>query len=249
MRSVLSAILFLSALSLAGQSDRVYLKNGSLVRGDLLRIDSKQLVMDIGESDPLKLSFENLRFVKVNRKKTALTVAGVKAADSLNRSLRPIKLSHLLRVGVITGEDGTTWDEVSTSSISLDYTLFYPVKDTWSVGLGVGFDQYSTFEAFPFTLEIRKDWGVGPSPLFAYLKAGIARAGARDNGIGQESTVRGQELIAFGLGQQWALGKNAMFVSVGFRRQSLQSSWSAGDFRSVTDWNLNRLDMKVGFIF
>lgn len=249
MPRLFAAILFLSTLSLAGQSDRVYLKNGSLVRGDLLQVDSRHLLMDIGESNPIKLSFENLRFVKVNRKKTGLTAAEVKAADSLNRSLRPIKLSHLLRVGVITGEDGTTFDQVSTANISLDYTLFYPVKDTWFLGFGMGYDLYSTFEAFPFTLEVRKDWGVGPSPFFSYLKVGIARAGARDNDIGQESRVRGQELIAFGIGQQWTLGKNAMFVSVGFRSQSLQSSWSAGDFSSVTDWDFNRLDMKLGFVF
>lgn len=240
------AMLLLSTVSMA-QTDRVYLKNGSLLKGEILQIDAKQLSIDIGEAEPLSLSLGHLRAVKVKKKRTALAPEVLHTLDSLNRALKSNLWLHQVRVGIINGEDGGSF--ISSTGFSTDYTLFFTPKATWHIGLGFGYDEYPSFQVLPVGIELRKDWGIGPAPFFTYFRTGISRAGHRGGFIGFNSSVRGHEFFAFGVGQQWSLGRTSMFISTGFRSQSLSTSWSNGDFRSRTDWNLNRLDIKVGMVF
>jgi len=229
------------------QGDKVYLKNGSLLKGELLAIDATHLKIDIGEAEALTISLDKLKSVRVKKKKTNLSADVLLGIDSLNRALRLNKWMHQVRLGILNGEDGRSF--ISSTGFTADYTLFYSLKPTWYLGLGIGYDEYPSFRSLPVGLEIRKDWGIGPSPFFSYVRAGLSRVGSRNSFIGPTASIQGQEFIAFGLGQQWTLGRSSMFFTVGFRSQSARTSWSSGDFRSRTDWNLNRLDIKLGMVF
>ena len=248
MRFLICIIGLLASLSLYAQKDKVYLKNGSHLKGEILKVENSHVSIDIGEAEPVDLGLKNLRFIRIARKHTRLSAHRLIKADSLNRVLRERKLIHQFRLGVIHGNENENF-ESAVANVSFDYTLYYPLIANWSIGAGVGYDLYSTFQAMPIAIELRKNWGFGPSPFFTYFRAGMARAGFRSDIIGFSASVKGQEMLAYGIGKEWHLGSNAIQLSLGFRTQSLQTSWGSGEFRSTTDWNLNRLDIKVGLSF
>ena len=243
MRNLLLLIGLCSGLALSAQTDKVYLKNGSLLRGHLLDVNNNYLSLDIGENEPLQLSLNNLRFIRAKKKDTRLSAEELTAVDSLNKAIRVIKLMHQLRLGVINGEDGSIFNTVT--DFSADYTLYYPAEATWWVGVSIGYDEYLNFRTFPVSIALRKNWGIGPSPFFTYVRAGISRTNFRQEVFDPSANVKGQEMFAMGIGQQWSLGKLAMVMTAGYRTQSLQTT----AFRSTTEWNLNRLEFKVGVVF
>lgn len=243
MRYPLLIIGLLLGLALSAQTDKVYLKNGSLVRGKLLDVNSSHLSLDIGENEPLQLSLKNLRFIRAKKKGSKLSVEELTAVDSLNRAIREIKLMHQLRLGVINGEDGSIFSTVT--DFSADYTLYYPVEATWWVGLNIGYDEFLNFRTYPISFALRKNWGIGPSPFFTYFQAGISRTSFRQEVFDPNANVKGHEMFAFGIGQQWSLGKLSMVMTVGHRSQSLTTR----SFLSTSEWNLNRLEFKMGVIF
>ena len=246
-RSILMVLCLATAMVVQAQ-DKVFLKNGSLIKGTIDIVDDAQVILGLGEANTrLKIATGDIRYIKLNERITGLDQSAVALVDSLNRVLSESRLYHQLRLGIISGNDDVSGS--SFSNLSFDYTYFYKTRKQLHLGLGLGFDQYPVFEALPFSFELRKDLTNTPSPFYVYGKVGHALAQIRNDFIGAESQAKGGTLWAVGLGYQWTLGRSAILLSAGYRTQQLQSVWTAGDFRSVTEWNLNRLDFKVGFIF
>lgn len=246
-RLIVLTALFGLTLGLKAQQDRVLLKNGSLLQGTITKIEQSRLTIDIGHGLPLSLDIDGVRSFRIKERKTSLSQESLLLADSLKRVMFEPGFYHQVRVGVLNGKDEST--STDFANLSVDYAFFYDTGQRFHLGLGLGMDQHPFFQTFPLSLELRKDFSYSFSPLYIFGKLGYARARTKDDNFGQFEKINGQHLVAVGVGYQLPVGKNALNLNVAFRNQRVITGWESPTFRSETEWNLRRLELKLGFVF
>lgn len=239
-------VLLLVSAELSAQKGRVFLKNGSILRGQIETPSAGTLSVRTDSANVLEVNMASISGVAINKRK-ALSAEMLLLIDSLNKAMTKPGFYHQLRFGMLNGEDGTFLRNVS--SLSTDYTFFRKSRGSLHVGVGVGLDYYTSFMAVPFYFELRKDLGKRPSHPFVYARLGYSLARERADFDGNFGDVLGDKTWAFGAGYQWPVGKSSILFSMGVKEQELRTVWSGRDFYSSTDWFLKRLDFKVGFIF
>lgn len=242
----LIVVLFLTT-ELSAQRERVFLKNGSILRGGIEGISDNVLLIRTDSVSLLEVNIGSISGVAINKRKSQLDSKVMLLIDSLNNALDKSRFYHQLRFGMLNGEDGSFLRNFS--SLSMDYTFSRKSKGTLHAGVGVALDYYTSFMAVPFYFELRKDLGMRPSHPFVYGRLGYSLVKAREGFEGNFGDVLGDKTWAFGAGYQWPLGRSSILFSMGVKEQELQTVWSNRDFRSSTDWFLKRLDFKLGFIF
>lgn len=243
--SLITMLLISTALS--AQQGRVFLKNGSILRGEIASFSAGTLAIRTDSASVLKVNLASISGVAINKRKAALSPEVLLRIDSLNRAVAKPRFYHQLRFGMLNGEDGTFFRNIS--SLSTDYTFFRKSRGSLHAGVGIGMDYYTSFMAVPFYFELRKDLGRRPSHPFVYGRLGYSLARERADFDGNFGDVLGDKTWAFGAGYQWPVGKSSILFSMGVKEQELRTVWSSRDFYSSTDWFLKRLDFKVGFIF
>lgn len=240
-------VVLLCATELSAQQGRVFLRNGSILRGQIETVSAGTLSVRTDSASVLDVNLISISGIAINRRKTTLTPEALLRIDSLNRALAKPGFYHQLRFGMLNGEDGTFLRNFS--SLSTDYTFFRKSRSSLHVGVGVGLDYYTSFMAVPFYLELRKDLGNRPSHPFVYGRLGYSLAREREDFNQNFGDVLGDKIWAFGAGYQWPVGKSSIMFSIGVKEQELSTVWSSQDFYSRTDWFLRRLDFKLGFVF
>lgn len=240
---LLAGLLCLST-RLSAQDERVLLKNGSVLKGQIESIQSDVLQIRIDSASVLSVNTASIRSIAHNRRPAGLSAEMIRLIHSINEQNNKGKFYHQLRFGILNGEDGTFLR--SFSSLSMDYTFFRKSRGTLHAGVGVALDYYTSFVAIPFFFELRKDLSRRPYHPFVYGRLGYSRAKGRDEFNGNFGDVIGQQMWALGAGYEWPLGRSSLLISVGIKEQKLQSVWDSFDFRSETDWLLSRLDFKIG---
>lgn len=240
-------VVLLLTTQLSAQTERVFLKNGSILRGEIEGLSENTLLVRTDSISVLKVNIAGISGIAINKRRSNLDAEVMLLIDSLNNALNKSRFYHQLRFGMLNGEDGIFLRNFS--SLSMDYTFFRKSKGTLHAGVGVALDYYTSFLAVPFYFELRKDLGKRPSHPFVYGRFGYSLAKARADFEGNFGDVIGDKTWTLGAGYQWPVGKSSILFSMGIKEQELQTVWSNRDFRSSTDWSLKRLDFKVGFIF
>ncbi|MCE7994637.1 MAG: hypothetical protein HEP71_21870 [Roseivirga sp.] len=241
-------LLLLVSTGLKAQKGRIFLKNGSVLRGTIETSSANSLSIRTDSASVLRVNIGSISGVAINnRRKSTLRAEMILLIDSLNKAVASSKFYHQVRFGMLNGEDGTFLRNFS--SLSMDYTFFRKSRGSLHAGLGVALDYYTSFMAMPFYLELRQDFGKRPSHPFVYGRLGYSLARARTDFEGNFGDVLGDKTWALGAGYQWPLGKSSILFSMGVKEQELRTVWRNRDFYSSTDWFLKRLDFKVGFIF
>lgn len=240
-------VLLLVSTGLSAQKGRVFLKNGSVLRGVIEASSAHTLSVRADSASVLEVDFSSISGVAINRRKFYLVPELIQLVDSLNKAVSGPKFYHQLRFGMLNGEDGTFLRNFS--SLSMDYAFFIKSRGSLHAGVGVGLDYYTSFMAVPFYFELRQDLGKRPSHPFIYGRLGYSLARERGEFQGNFGDVLGNKTWGFGAGYQWPLGKSSILFSMGVKEQELRTVWRNRDFYSSTDWFLKRLDFKVGLIF
>lgn len=245
--AIISLTLLLFGSVLLAQTEKVRLKNGSVIRGEVLRLTSEALDIRLDGQSQLSVPLSAVKEIGINRRKTTLDTNMLSLLDSLNGYAFKPRFYHQLRFGMMIGQESFFLRE--WSGLSVDYTFFRQFNRTMSLGVGMAFDSYTSFQTVPFYLEARKELGNMLSHPFVYVNGGYSLARGRE-ALGQvPGPVSGGSMWGFGFGLAWPMGKNSLQMSLGFKRQQLQSRWDGGDFRWFTDWNLRRVEWKLGFSF
>ncbi|GAB5525214.1 MAG: hypothetical protein Roseis2KO_30860 [Roseivirga sp.] len=239
--------MLLVSTQLSAQKGRVFLKNGSILRGEIEAFSARTLAIRTDSASVLKVNLTSINGVAINRRRASLSSEVLLRIDSLNRAVAKPRFYHQLRFGMLNGEDGAFLRNIS--SLSTDYTFFRKSRGSLHAGVGIGLDYYTSFMAVPFYFELRKDLGKRPSHPFVYGRLGYSLARERADFDGNFGDVLGDKTWAFGAGYQWPVGKSSILFSMGVKEQELRTVWSRQDFYSSTDWFLKRLDFKLGFIF
>ncbi len=239
--------VLLCAVTLNAQVDRLYLKNGSLLKGRLIEVEKHRVTFQTDSSSILTLSTKSIATFKIRKRKTRLNIAERLIIDSLHHLPVSAHFYHRFQVGLLIGQDNNFGESIT--NLSFDYTLFRRLNRNSHLGLGVSSDYYTDFQLFPIFLEYRKDLGKTPSRLFFYLKAGHALARERDITGDFYSRVKGNKMTGWGIGYQWALRRNNLTLSIGSKRQDLKTSVQQVSFERTTDWKLRRVEFKLGLTF
>lgn len=240
-------IILCLATTLAAQDQKVLLKNGSLLRGQIETFNNGTISLRIDSASVIILQASSIAKIGFRPKKTTLSNRIVKQIEALNNSQNKVEYYHQLRFGLLNGEDANFFRRLST--LSMDYTFYRKSEGLLHTGVGVALDYYTSFVSLPVFFEFRHDFSHKPTHLFLYTRLGYARAKAREELTGNFGKVIGKEMWTLGIGHEWPLGKSHLMISAGFRQQNLNSVLEFQDFRSETDWQLKRLDFKIGLRF
>ncbi len=245
---LISLLLFLSvALNTHAQKEKVYLKYGGLLKGTIEYVTRDNISIRIDSVTAVQLKWGSVEGVRTQKRNTIFSLRERQVIDSINRLPREERTYSQLNVGFLYGEDGTYL--TALSNLSLDYSLHRQYKDRSSLGLGIGLDYYPAFMNVPIFAEYRREFTHVPGGTFFYGRFGYSLSRARSDFQGFYSSVKGDEMVAFGLGKYWPLGTNRLSLTLGVRRQYLRTSTGGGIFESYTKWQLTRLDFKVGITF
>ena len=156
----------------------------------------------------------------------------------------------LNQVGLLEGETGSAFQLQSINGVQYK---------TWFAGVGTGIDYYR-FRSVPLFLDIRKDLLKKNFTPFVYSDIGVhfpwKREGELHYGDAKFATGLYYDM---GLGLNFATSKNQGFslrAGYSYKRIKETSTWSMQcftypcyEFRQTRSYGLNRLSMKLGWVF
>lgn len=162
----------------------------------------------------------------------------------------------IANVGLLEGETG--------SSFQLQ-TINGARYKSWFAGVGLGLDYYR-YRTIPLFIDVRKEFGRGSSSFFVYADGGISFSWVTDaqkTGYLSNDQYHNGFYSDLGLGYKTAVGKKSAFlISLGYSYKKLNETYSAyyyypggfygdpaPDNREQINYNLNRLSIKMGWIF
>ncbi len=240
---IISALMcFAFTMEAQDFQDVVYLKNGQVIRGSIVKpLDENGVKIMNSNSDVLSFSADQVR--KVAREKMLhQNQKNVVHAYQPKGFTNITTLGYGFGVGSYEIMDNTVDNELSYFSI---HTINgYHLNDLLSLGLGIGVEFHEEvgegqdgYELVPLFADIRFTPTRKEMAPFFYADAGY--------GLGAfEPDVKGGAMFGLGGGLQWSLNRNsALVASFGYRYQA------HGFDNSGSDFNANYLNFKLGFKF
>jgi hypothetical protein len=214
----------------AKKQDVIYLKNGWIIRGELIRQNDK------------------LRIITANKNEFVFTQQEVDRIEREDKML-PFRykekgFSHYTEMGALAANNNSDIN-VNTSAFSFQTVNGYKFNQWLFTGLGLGVDLYATETFIPLFGSIRGDFSKNRSVIPYYFVDG--GYGVNITGNADESIENsGGLLLASGIGIKVQFQNNTAFLlSAGFRIQN--SSQSVGDMKITNSYE--RLALRAGFSF
>jgi len=243
-RPVFSALLLIGmvvmitsvSFSQDGYEDVVYLKNGGIMRGMIIeQIPGKSLKIQTVDRNVFVYSFDEIEKITKEKKPGASEVGMYKSSGYLN----------ITRVGVLAGGQSTMFSASITNGVQ--------VGEYFSLGLGVGFDNYPNETVLPLFLDFRGyllEGQIAPM-IFADLGYSLGKVTARDE------WDAGGLMFSIGAGVQLKTSAStSVMFEIGYKYQELNGvfSWYTFPylpFGPVIDGKLKNelLSVMVGFSF
>jgi hypothetical protein len=240
---IFSVILILSTLNpLSAQksiSDKVYLKNGTILHGKIVQNDSSKGIRINNDCGSYLIRFQEFDSLKFN----------VGENNFISQTKGYYNITSL---GLLFGKgvDG------NLPYPSITTVTGYQFSKHWFTGIGVGFEYYQ-WGVLP--LFVQADYFINSdrfTPYFA-IKAGYSfpLTKKKEGNYNTEKTFGG---IAFNpeIGFKIAMGdKNAFVCSIGYQFQKLSYEQPGYDYFNGPNYssriytNFNRISFRIGFIF
>ncbi len=178
------------------------------------------------------------------------------ATGQKNPSIKAVKISSALRVGLLNGGANKPGSELQLlSGIAFK---------TWFTGLGAGLDYYSNAKSIPLFIDIKKDLKENKNTFFANGEAGYnlpLRHNDKSNQSGVRYNFEGGLYYELGAGYKFILTKSlALALSAGYSyknfKEKVSSYYGIGPFDQplpprvdIYDYKFKRISIKLGFWF
>lgn len=240
---------FMICISSYGQKDKVYLINGSLIKGNVAEIGNEQIKVVSGKSE-LNLVIEDIRFVKLS-KVNNIDKSQVEQLKKKIKSDFDKGFAFMLNVGLQVG--ATSDYESNKATWTSEGIVFYKFDPKLQFGISLGYDQHDRFNAVPFSVYYRGDLAKSPGGLFAYGSVGTSKMWVNTKSDIDYNDVEGGGVIQFGMGHSWELKKSELIATFGWKRQKVKSVngqiWDWGGTEYVVSRSINRIEINFGIIF
>lgn len=160
--SILSFVLFFS-LGAYAQNDsseneiKVYLKNGSVLKGELVDYNPNENLVFILNGHEITLAAKEVKKIVMTASSSRKNISKIKEG----------KLYHRTNIGLLSNANG--------NGISLNYSALYLHKHWFGLGIGTGIDNYYFREGrnvYPVFLEFRSYLVDANSSPYVSLKSG-----------------------------------------------------------------------------
>ncbi len=168
-------------------------------------------------------------------------------------------LHHQFEMGLMTSRSETTGNN---ADFVMSYVANIALGNFVKVGLGTSYEQYADFVGVPLFAQFRANLSNDKQHPFIYMRAGHSYMRNPDD---EFNHVDGGGNYALGLGYEWNFEKNQLSLSMGYKRQNLETigdGWQyywMNDFSSLStpsapnqeriSWNLQRIEFRVGILF
>ncbi|MBA3899832.1 MAG: hypothetical protein H0X62_06420 [Bacteroidetes bacterium] len=233
-----------TTLAQTSQQDVLYLKNGSIIRGNITEvIPSQSVKIEVMGNNVFVYSMDDVE--KMAKENVANT-------DKIDNRIQSKVYYNVITPGLLIGENshGLQIDP------SLQIINGYRFSRLLSLGLGIGIEGISGYTILPIFLESRGFLFDKPSTPFYFVGAGygIAHRGR----YGNHETTRGGTMANVGLGLRTPMGKTgSFFTSIGYRYQYAYTKqtnirWVWPEQETITTETINhfnRVSVNFGFMF
>lgn len=248
---VIFMITLLVSVQSYAQNDRLFLNNGSTLKGDITAFSNGIIQMKI-DSSYLKLAVGDVKYVKLAKK----SKLNEDAADNIRAAVAPHfnrGLSYVLSAGLSIGDADR--DDGNAGMFSGQGAILYKFLPKLQLGVSLGYDRHSQFNTAPFAIYYQGDISNKPGGLFVYGGLGKAKAWNNSDARIQHDNVRGKKVVLLGLGHSWMLKNIELTTTLGWKRQQVESSndMTFNDFAPANEFvvlrSINRIETKIGIIF
>ena len=184
-----------------------------------------------------------------------LLLSGVSIAQTdstqTGSTLNRFRFHPVIAVGLLEGE--------SSSALQLQAVNGVQYR-TWFAGIGAGIDRYA-IRSIPLFLDVRKNFGIGRAPLFAYADGGVHFLWPRktDESFRMPDEYRNGVYYEAGLGYRLLLKRqSALLFSAGYSEKKYRRDAAqyypclvapCPEVKQRFDYTLRRIAVKAGWMF
>lgn len=252
-KSYCTLICFLlGAASVLGQTDKVMLKNGSVLFGTVERLNVEGVRLTV-ENEVLTFPFESIRMVKIK------DIESSDVDDSVYQQLSKYGRKGVdigIQVGLLHGRLNSELTSNETFSVSAQG--MYRFSQYLQTGISIGYDHHNEFGIFPLLLVYRADLSSKWSTPFFYGSAGygfgwLLQSDDVNPGVDE---VKGGANYQLGFGYRWRLEKIGLEFALGWKHQKVNFEYKNNDWFWIQNENnitlhrsINRAEFKFGIIF
>jgi len=239
---ILLSLIVSSAFSQGNTEDVIYLKNGSVIRGQIL-------VQKFGEFVKIESSGHNV-WVFSSKDIDRIVKEDHIPPKKWDLNIKEKGYFNITDVGVLAGRDSYQ------NKYSFSFLLIngYQLKNRLSFGLGTGLE-FMDIPLAPAFIDIRHTIFKGKLSPFVAVRGGYSFPLVNYYENGYEPRYQGGYMVGSVIGIKNYITDNAALVlSVGFRHQQLRSTrtdwfWAHGDQVVQVSNFYNRIAIRVGLHF
>lgn len=248
IKQLLIIVVMLSSGLAKAQTDKIYLENGSLVKGLVIGNQSNKLILAIAY-DTVALSHTSIHAMNLSRttKRNPLIKNKLVSIAQHNRDLWSINV----------GMGGILDDNYDGPKMRTTFSAvgMYRFGQYLQLGLGTDIMWYESFAAMPVYLTYRGSLSPFNRGVYYYMGYGRSFGWKRDDC--NCNSLETSRFMKAGLGYQFSTGSIPLSVSIGWVQQKVAlnydnpwDSWFApGNYNYKLKQRLNSLEMKIGMTF
>lgn len=240
--------LFIAINVSNAQNDKLFLENGSLLKGSIVRVGVDHLNILI-DADTISLSKASIKSAKLSKSSRQ----NVELKDQLLTIFQENKKGPNILIGL----GGFVDDDYDGAQMRTSLSLggMYQFGQHLQVGLATDIMWYENFATMPVYLTYKGSFSPFNRGIFYYVGYGQSFGWERED-CNCNDLETGRFLKA-GLGYQFNTGSVPMHVSIGWMQQKISlkydnpwDSWFApGDYSYTLKQRLNSVEMKLGVTF
>ena len=211
MRYLYITILLSISITTFAQKDKIYLENGSKIRGTVQQYPLKDsVIVDIGDSTILSIPIDiidEVRFKKRNRWRP----------EGYKDLTYPQGWSTAVKAGFLMGNH--SYSEPVKAWLAVEFAQEYHYHPLLNGGLGLGINYYKYYTVFPVFVEYQAVLGKRHKSLYVYGKFGHGFITDRHQNDYEVQGEKGGRIAGAGIGWQKRVGDDYFRIKIGYLSQ------------------------------
>ncbi|ELR71553.1 hypothetical protein C900_02468 [Fulvivirga imtechensis AK7] len=244
----LAGLLLLWQLYAFSQNDKVFLKNGSLLYGQVVSATPDTTLFRTDNS-LFRINNLEVNHIKLNRRNRAAVVPHVLDVINKNDYERGLKIGF--EGGVLVGGDGVNQ---SHPQVTFSVLTYYKLEPWAQLGVNIGFENYFRFRCVPFLVYYKTDLDRKDGGAFVYAAFGYGKPWQRRESERDYEKLSGGVALKLGAGHTFNIGIWPMELSLAYSLQKVRevyperSTWGiwGGEVQTILSRSMNRMLFKLG---